>query len=223
MSSIPDPVKAPESPNTKIWRYMDFAKFISLLDTQSLFFSRSDLLGDSFEFTYPKANYNAFNDTQLSKNNEFFLWASRTFAKELFVNCWHMNEYESTAMWGLYPKSDRGIAIQSTYSRLRASLRDCPYKNRLNIGMVNYVNYELDRINDKNILQFIFHKRIQFTHETELRAVIWLTSTDAPLIAYNQETVKEPENAPAGLIVPVKLEELIEKIYISPKAPSWFG
>jgi len=202
---------------------MDFAKFVSLLDSQSLFFSRSDLLGDSFEFSYPKANYNAFSGTPQSENNDFFLWVSRIFAKELFVSCWVMNEYESTAMWGLYTKSDEGIAIQTTYGRLRDGLRDCPHKNRLDIGMVNYVNYDVDRINDQNILQFIFHKRLQFAHERELRAVIWLTSTDAPFIVYDPETVKEPENAPTGLAVPIKPQELIEKISISPRAPSWFG
>ena len=30
-----------------LWRYMDFTKFVSLLDTSSLFFSRADLLGDA--------------------------------------------------------------------------------------------------------------------------------------------------------------------------------
>ena len=35
--------------NVPIWRYMDIAKFLSLLDKQSLFFSRLDHLGDPFE------------------------------------------------------------------------------------------------------------------------------------------------------------------------------
>jgi hypothetical protein len=42
---------------TKIWRYMDFTKFISVLDTQTLFFSRIDLLGDKFEGSVPKGFY----------------------------------------------------------------------------------------------------------------------------------------------------------------------
>ncbi len=225
MSSVPDPVKIPENLDAKIWRYLTFAKLVSLLDSQSLFFSRADLLGDSFEFTYPKANYNAFNGTTQSENNEFFLWVSRTFAKQLFVSCWCMSEYESTAMWKQYLEGDEGVAIQTTYRRLRDTLHDCPYVNRLDIGMVSYVNYDLDRINDQNILQFIFHKRIQFAHEQELRAVIWLPTTDALCMMYDTETEKETKNAdaPAGIRVSVGLDKLIEKIYVSPKAPSWFG
>ena len=34
------------------------------------------------------------------------------------VNCWHINEHESAAMWDLYLKSNEGIAIQSTYQKL---------------------------------------------------------------------------------------------------------
>src|SRR5258705_185923 len=32
---------------------------------------------------------------------------------------WHMNEFESAAMWQLYANFDEGIAIRSTYKRLR--------------------------------------------------------------------------------------------------------
>ena len=44
------------SGNEKIWRYLDFAKFINILDKKSLFFSRVDKLGDPFEGSFPKAN-----------------------------------------------------------------------------------------------------------------------------------------------------------------------
>src|SRR5918911_241587 len=99
MSPVSNLAKVPENPEVKLWRYMDFAKFVSLLDTQSLFFSRSDLLGDSFEFTYPRGNYNSLNGTPLSENNRFFLWATSIYAKQTFVSCWHMNDFESIGMW----------------------------------------------------------------------------------------------------------------------------
>jgi len=37
----------------KLWRYMDFTKFMSLLETKSLWFNRSDRFDDPFEGTYP--------------------------------------------------------------------------------------------------------------------------------------------------------------------------
>jgi hypothetical protein len=36
-------------PDSTIWRYLDFPRFVSLLTTRSLFLPRADLLGDPFE------------------------------------------------------------------------------------------------------------------------------------------------------------------------------
>ncbi len=41
--------KAPENEEIKVWRYMDFTKLISLIDTSSLFFTRADQFNDPFE------------------------------------------------------------------------------------------------------------------------------------------------------------------------------
>ena len=36
-------------PNTPLWRYMDFAKFVALLEHRAIYFARADQLGDKFE------------------------------------------------------------------------------------------------------------------------------------------------------------------------------
>jgi hypothetical protein len=36
----------PKDEAVKVWRYMDFTKLISLVDSRCLFFSRADKLGD---------------------------------------------------------------------------------------------------------------------------------------------------------------------------------
>ena len=46
----------PDDEEIKVWRYMDFTKLISLIDSRRLFFARADKLGDSFEGSYPKIN-----------------------------------------------------------------------------------------------------------------------------------------------------------------------
>ena len=38
-----------------LWRYMDFTKFVSLLEKSSLFFARADKLEDPFEGYLPRA------------------------------------------------------------------------------------------------------------------------------------------------------------------------
>ena len=42
-----------------LWRYMDFTKFVALLEMRALFFARSDKLNDPFEGSLPKRNIEA--------------------------------------------------------------------------------------------------------------------------------------------------------------------
>lgn len=44
----------PSDRDTGVWRYMDFAKLVSLLATQALFFARAESLNDPFEGSYPR-------------------------------------------------------------------------------------------------------------------------------------------------------------------------
>jgi hypothetical protein len=39
-----------------------------------------------------------------------------------YLNCWHLNDYESAAMWDIYQRNNDAIAIQSTYTKLCNSL-----------------------------------------------------------------------------------------------------
>src|SRR5919199_3107176 len=41
--------KEPSNPDIKIWRYMDFAKYVSFLESSALWFSRIDKLNETFE------------------------------------------------------------------------------------------------------------------------------------------------------------------------------
>ena len=76
--------------NTLIWRYMDFTKFISLLETSSLFFAQGDKLGDPFEGSFPKPNirsrfYQNIPRQVLNDITKFRMY----LLKCTTVNCWH--------------------------------------------------------------------------------------------------------------------------------------
>jgi hypothetical protein len=47
-------LKKPKYEHAKIWRFIDFTKFVSLIDKSALFFPRIDRLGDKFEGSIPK-------------------------------------------------------------------------------------------------------------------------------------------------------------------------
>jgi len=139
---------------------MDLAKLVSLIDSRCLFFSRADKLGDPFEGSYPRGNVSARQSwlAGVLLESEPGALASlvarlpemnKQWPKYHAVNCWHMNDHESAAMWKLYLKSSEGIAVQSTYQRLRGSITD---DEKVYFSMVKYIDYENDAIAEGNFL-----------------------------------------------------------------------
>lgn len=57
----------------------------------------------------------------------------------VLINCWHINDHESAAMWKLYARSDKGISIKSTVQRLTDALK-C--KEEVWVGAVQYLDYD---------------------------------------------------------------------------------
>jgi hypothetical protein len=211
----------PLDTGVSIWRYMDFTKFVSLLDSKSLYFSRTDLLGDPFEgsITKSEANKRATHlqnvadlmGNQAIANPEFFIWCNQKQCHWNYVNCWHKNEQESASMWKLYGKSNEAIAIRSTFDRLSNAL-----DLEIYIGMVRYIDYSIDEIPSDNIFWKFLHKRKSFEYENEVRAIYPYVVNDVP-----QGTNLIDYPLPNGVLKPIPLDELIEEIYVAPSAPEW--
>ena len=198
--------------NMTIWRYLDFTKFVSLLDRQALFFCRADKLGDPFEGSQPKPNIPLRSEIFEHQIPVDILSEQYKRIREFTaVNCWHINRYESAAMWKLYLKSNEGIAIRSTFGRLRNSLNDA--KPDIYIGKVQYIDYDKDNIPNYLFSPFL-HKRKSFEHEVELRAVI----QEFPEGKLLSEADRPFED---GLYIPVDLNLLINEIYLAPTSPKW--
>jgi hypothetical protein len=219
-------IKSPSNESSKIWRYMDFTKFLSLLETQSLFFTRADKFEDPFEGILSTPSHNLELSSLINSggdmmNSELYGNGIRrminegeeTLRKWVFVNCWHLNDNESAAMWDLYSRRDTGIAIQTTFK----NLYDCLDKKdkEIFIGLVNYIDYEKDlNTSEGNILSQFMHKRNSFSHEKELRALfMYPWSKDWPDRLDLEES--------SGLSISIDFEVLIDKIYISPFSPIW--
>ena len=83
------------------------------------------------------------------------------------------------------------------------------------IGEVNYINYETQGFSVENSFNFIMHKRMSFSHERELRAILWERGADAQ--SYKAQI------GPSGLNIEVDLPALIERVYVSPTAAPWLG
>ena len=199
----------PKDENARIWRYMDFTKFVSILDKSALFFTRTDKLDDPFEGSCPER---VIEFWEKKLGIEYTGGFYEHLKKFTLVNCWHLNEYESAAMWKMYLKSNEGIAIISTFNRLKNSFRD--KENDVRIGRVRYIDYS--RFADPVALFTypIMYKRKIFRHEQELRAVI----QKLPKKGFSPRSKPTIED---GIYVLVDLNVLIDKIYLASVSPTW--
>lgn len=216
-------------PSTLLWRYMDFAKFVALLEHSAIYFARADQLGDRFEgasgITERLPEWNAFYldffresirtaprgaepnppdeevESQATRLLEQFNARAEQDRLRTFVSCWHANSVESEALWRLYcPPPTPGVAIRTDVMALKESLGDDP---GIEIGRVQYVDF---RKSFAGLHDRIFWKRKSLSHEAEIRAVIQKF---------------EPQDLP-GLSVPADLPKLLQGVVPSPFAPTWF-
>ncbi|MFC2005186.1 hypothetical protein ACFLUY_03065 [Chloroflexota bacterium] len=198
-----------EKPREKarIWRYMDFTKFVSLLENNALFFPRADTLGDPFEGSFSKANIPIRNEIYVGGDEgltpEDVSEIYRLLPEFTAISCWHINWYESAAMWKVYLKSNEGIAIRSNFEKLKNSLKD--KKNDIYIGKVKYIDYKKEAVPEGPLECFV-RKRTSFKFEAELRAVIQKLPRGRSL-----SRAKRPFND--GFYVPVDLDT-INKSYL---------
>jgi hypothetical protein len=197
-------IKLPAA-DTIVWKYMDLSKFLDLLLSQKLFMARSDKFEDQYEGTFSEPTFEEMK--RLSADNPEFLDYYKTHREKVVVSSWHINEYESYAMWQIFTKTNEGLAICSTVGRLQQALTpELQYPQY--IGQVNYIDYKKEYIPfDDAFFPFLF-KRKSFQYEREIRVLTDLSAYDL----YIND----------GLKVNVDISSLIEKIYIHPKSENWY-
>jgi hypothetical protein len=214
----------PINPNQKIWRYMDFTKFVGILESRSLFFCRSDKFEDPYEGTLPDLTWSQriesakkmapegippeFDD---KKYIESWVNSYRRDRASTLINCWHINADESDAMWKVYVNNSEGVAIQSTFSSLASSFHLT--EPTVYIGEVHYIDYKTTPIPEGNPFYKFLHKQKSFEHEHELRAIVLRHLVNDRFF---------PSPIEFGVEIPVDLERLIHTIFVAPTAPHWF-
>ena len=139
----------------------------------------------------------------------------------MFVNSWHMNDQESLAMWKLYDLSGSGLAVVSSFERLRDSLVE--NKEEFRIGCVQYINYRESEKWLGNYFDPFMHKTIELSHEQEVRVIVWTFLDNwhdlwQSLSANRNRIHQDP---PLGISLKCDLDRLIDYIVVSPTAPEW--
>jgi hypothetical protein len=165
----------PADPEAPIWRFMNLRKFKDLLATSELFFNRADRFPQDEQEGIPPEEYIVrarglnpldVND-RLELNNSLATLAQ--FRESMYVNCWYLFDEEKAHTWETYGQD--GVAVISTYARLKAVLDALPPEDDAHLGLVRYGTKHLTRY---NTMMFITTKREEFAEDREVRAMLWI-------------------------------------------------
>ena len=204
------PVEGTEfKPDQRIWRYMNRARFSDMLESNRIYFASANQFIDPFEGAVAVQPYDFPIDPRYSEMDHLER-AFRELKRLTKISCWHIEEYESDAMWHLYAEQGKGVAIVSRPSKISASLT--PYRIRpeygveeLHGGNVKYVDLMKVRLQVRDLERF-YHKHIAFSWEREFRCSISLRMAE-------EFGIRVPSG---GIFVEADPKELIEEIHIGP-------
>ena len=220
---------ASEPAPTKIWRYIDLAKFIDLLATKALYFAPPASFDDPYEGYMPRSHMAAIEEmhdnyiAQMRTTRDQLLirrpnidveamdkiieaatvqlkGAYKDVNTRFGVSCWHESAYESDAMWKLYASRGSGIAIESTTAYFRQSIAN----PTLVTGRVRYMDFDNDPIEKGHAHYGLFLKRHSFDYEKEFRGTILL------------------DIHTKGQAVSCDLAALVQRVHVAPFAPAYF-
>jgi hypothetical protein len=208
--------------DSRVWHYMDYWKFESLINEGRLYFRRSDRLEDDMEGKYAEANrtyttkmWRRFCDAypvhDSAENREA---GNEAFRRAVFISCWHLNRVENMTMWERFTKSEDSVVLRTTVRKLLQVLSD-PIPNtkkrdlKVVVSKIIYAPQTVPRPEWSNHGPF-FYKDTRFMDEREFRLV-----------------VHPPENQPIGendlgQTLSVDPAMLIEQVLTHPRASNEF-
>jgi hypothetical protein len=235
MNILPTLISSRKAPlpkrNDYLWRYFDIHKFIHLLQTKTVRFTRMDMFEDPQEgipisaFVTHAEKFNLrliedkplgeliLNDTQLKNVPDPLrkeLNTINAIQKSSFLTCWFAEQRESVAMWNLYSNDD-GVAIKIPFGKLSRQLKiekddntSAYYGGRLVYQDFKSIYKSTD---DKKVGKVALRKDYSFSHESEFRFVV---------------RTKDHHLAIAGIdSQPMNLKTLGMQVICHPRMPAW--
>lgn len=220
----------PADPEAPIWRFMNLRKFKDLLATSELFFNRADRFQQDEQEGIPSEEYiiraRGLNPLdvrdRLELNNDLATLAQ--FREAMYVNCWYLFDEEKAYTWETY--GEDGVAVVSTYGKLKTALDTLPPEDDAHLGLVRYGMKHLTRY---NTMMFITTKREEFADDREVRAMLWIRDEYAGINRhYDIHNVPHPRPLTPPDPTRVKgyhrrrvdIAALVTEIVVNPKATS---
>lgn len=188
---------------------MDLPRFIYLLESKKLYLPSAERLEDKHEgsifLSQKEREEKAFAEKGLPQLVPVMSEMRREQLKCTFISCWHHNQTDSHAMWRIYCSLKQGVAIRTTYLKLRNQVNELYV-----MGLVNYGNE--DPLSADRVAPFM-QKRQAFEYEQEMRIVGNLHSS--PDFRDKNGNFRPTRQ---HLDIPIDLVRLVETIYVHPEA-----
>lgn len=200
-------VKTPEA-SQLIWRYMDFWKFLDILDNSRLYLSQASKFEDRLDGRIPIHGINSLETEHPLKQIDSF--AESSLKRSHYIGCWSYEVKDTYPMWKIYSDYKTAIAIKTTIGDLIESISG--EEKNIYIGKINYLNPLGNYQFKGNTLQFFFEKRDYFSFENEIRILTTLEYEDN----------KELLGLPPGTFIKTNPEILINEIKLAPLADESF-
>ena len=212
----------PDLSSQSLWRYVPSHRLKDILKTNELYFSQITKLVDAREGTLTNRTRDqlaALYQKQQSLTIPQAYDATDEYLKHqerFYVNCWHMNDYESHLMWRAY--ADRGFAIKTTFERITdafSSVTGTVYG-----GVVTYHDFNHDQTSFGNVFRHVVTKDMPYQDEREFRLVFWRLDPNNASLLSESAGIRIPVDVPMligslirnpfGATIDAELEELIE-------------
>lgn len=164
----------------KLWRYYDLEKFLCFINGE-IYFARADKFKDKHEGSIPKRNFDAFIEwcsyaakkSEINPIKKLFQKKFEERKKKAAISCWHISDNESVAMWEVYSKARKGIAISTTLSKLERIKKPENYKMEMfNVSYIDFNKEFSDEYFQYELLPFK-NKRKEFSFEQEFRIMLY--------------------------------------------------
>lgn len=238
--------------NQKLYKYMDLEKFLSLIIRSEICFcnqsglknidpyegamTKSELLQEAIVKNIMKdikqsARFKKINikngDTHLSIDKDEFDKYRIYNDSIYYIDCWHINENESLAMWKVFSNNKNSIAINTTKEKLINSIIND--NKDIYLKEVEYDNLFSDEAEFSNPIKTIQLVNNETLHIESGDQFSWSVETGllrkAKYYEYEKELrlyFKDKDNAELTKFIKMDLSNMIDEIIISPNCDEWF-
>ncbi len=212
--------------NLPLGRYIDLTKFVSMISTSTIFFSRADKFEDPYEGRLNKHSVSAMQEWEQHLSETFYKesYADETernakvekdvkfyeaYREITTISCWHTQDFENALMWKSYSNTNNGILIITDYESLKRAFNAS--KENITPSLVKYIDWEKQFVPAGNTFYPFIHKPIFYTYEKELRLMYPIA--DMPLKADWSK-----QKSQYGVAIDCNMNDLIQKIIVAPFA-----